>query len=693
VAWLAGGVGCATTSKGPSEASTQATQTSPSPPPGAEGWSGRALSLPEGAPIVAVARLDRLFGHARSLRSWLAAEPAMFGDEGEAFVQRFRAFWGAMRSRLGFDLLSDEAPRRFGLDASEPAYLGFYPAAAGGGVEFVETVRSTLRRELDLEDDRDLLTVLRDLQEGSGAMPEGLNATVLEKVRSQRPYTGFRVVLPTSDALLFLNKFSQFARASGYTSMEAPDELLEDDAWKVRAFYDFESDWPGFVLRFNEHRVVVDVLFRAFEAQPRRRSETARLESLRNRFRRLFERFEPGRPDAPALEKTSAIGISIDQRGAARYARLEGYRNVLESLTRSDAGRRDDILVRGLSYATMIARNWRVATDRLTGLSYAFRGPASSRETDERESDRLFELNMTLVGRRPTSPLSIRSTPVGLGIEERGFGASLGLEMLFASQWRDWLEIEDVSEMVDYSKARDFQPIAFTLTLPRNLALLAVNLEDVSEQKLPTPFDTLHEHRDRLRRLELATAGRLGRTERDSSYVALLALEPGTEASRRRRIAEAFPPIVASLFRIQAGDTGETFESIQPTSWQEDELTALSVTDDEDVVPLYYYIHGSEERPFVLLTYGLDREPARREVDDVLKSADQRAVSRAALVRLEPATLVDATTRFESNAYEPLDLGILTQRLGPLVLTVDPEVEDDVQRIRYKFEIRPPPEL
>lgn len=672
-------------------ASSESTPSPPdAPPPGTEAWEGDALALPEASPLVGIVRLDQLLSHARSLRGWVAAEPAMFGDDGEAFVRRFRGFWGSMQSRLGFDLLSEQMPSQLGVDASRPVYMGVYPAAAGGGTSFVDTVQTTLRDQLELESDRDLLEALRASSDDE-TIPEGLNAEVLQNVRSKQPYTGMRLVVPASEPLKLLSKVTRLAKAFDYTSMESPDELLESEAWKVRAFYKLRSEWPGFVLRFNKRRVIVDVLFRAFRAQPRRARGDERRQALRDRFRQLFERSESGRPDAPRPEGTPTVGLSVDQKGASRYARLEGYRNVLESMTRSDVEQRDELLVRGLTYATMIGRNWEVGTERLTGLSYALRGPAAPRS--DGETGRLVEMGMTLFGRRGEEALSTAESPLGLGVDDRGFGASLGLELLFAPRWREWLDLDDVSEMVDYSKARDFQPIFFTLALPRNLALLSVNLEEIPGDQLPDPFETLYQHRDHLERLELATTGALGQRRRNASYVAMIKLNPGTSRERRRRIAQAFPPIVASLFRLQAGDDGPTFDSIESTSWTEGQLTPLSDVERDDVVPLYYYIHDSEKQPFVMLSYGLERAGAQGEVDSILSKTARGASRRAALVRLEPATLVDAMTRFESNAQDSIDLGILTQRLGPLVLTLDPHVDDDVQQIRYEFEIRPPPEL
>ncbi len=50
-------------------------------------------------------------------------------------------------------------------------------------------------------------------------------------------------------------------------------------------------------------------------------------------------------------------------------------------------------------------------------------------------------------------------------------------------------------------------------------------------------------------------------------------------------------------------------------------------------------------------------------------------------------------TIFEPTLFEPLDVNILVQRLGALVFSVEPEVVDGVQTIRYDFELERPPSL
>ncbi|MFB6263845.1 MAG: hypothetical protein ABEL76_09520, partial [Bradymonadaceae bacterium] len=398
-------------------------------------------------------------------------------------------------------------------------------------------------------------------------------------------------------------------------------------------------------------------------------------------------------PDAPRPVGKPALAATMDQKATSAYARLQGYRRVLAETRRAAADERDEKLISGLADAVRLGRNWELASDRLTGLSYTF-----SASADERA---LFELTMRLFGPAREQLPAPRGAPIGVGVSDRSFGLSLGLAPMFSDEWRGWLDIEQPDRVVEQLRASDFDPTLYGLAFPRTLALLSINVDRIVSDTLPGSFEPLFGHRDRLRRFELATSG-LGSDSfgGDPQFVALLALEPDTPSDEQRDVFRALPTGVRVLARAAEdapmldalggeADAGEKGADQAPPS---DRWVVLRGGEGEGPA-VRYYAHPSAENPFAFVTYGLSEQRARDELDRA-RTGDRRARGDSVFyARVEPPTLLSVLGAFESKSLAPLDPGVLAQRIGPLVATIRPVATPDAQTIVYTFELQPPPEL
>lgn len=717
------GVGCASQPAAPSEGEAEAAEDGEAraeeapPRPGAEGWRGGALSLPADSPIVTVIRTDALFRNARALRGWLSAAPAMYGPEGDQTVTRMQTLWQMVEMRMGVDPLSEQGPRRFGVDVTRPLFLGMYPAAAGGADAFVRTVRETLGENLDLKDDETLLDALRAMRNGTRQTPQGLNTSVLRAVESLQPRMGFRLVIPLQKPGDFLKRVGRLAKALEYdrfSGERAPD--LEADAEPdppelpvERGYYDLESQWPGFKVRVGATEATIDIIFREFRPRgmglPSEEENMEEVEKLEASLEELIATYGAGRPAAPQPNGSPMLAVAADQAASARYARLQGYKKALEQLRNSAASRRDRALVVGLSRAETIARTWELAADRLSGVSYELVGKEAGQA-----GDHLFKLGMTLFGADEGPRPSTGTGGATLGVRDRGFAVSLALAPLVAPEWKEWLGLEEPSELVGHTEAADSLPTLYMLSAPRNLALFLVNIESMVRESLPEGIEPLYELREHLQHLEVATSGIDPKALRlNPKFVTLLSIDPAAPTDTRRKILDAVAHLTADLFspaepaeeKAEEGETStdrseeaeaETEDNAPaPPKLEAGKLQPMPLADEHFDQSIRYFADLSGDRPHILLSVGLDEQEAGRERQGI-RTVGDRGVD-IFFLRIEPVTLTSAITAFDPTVFRPLDLGILGQRIGPLVLSIRPTFKDEVRSVRYLLELRRPPKL
>lgn len=693
--------GCATPSTTPSDAEPAADakpQSSAEPPqPGAAAWHGDALELPADSPLVFSARPNDFLASARSLRDWITAEPAMFGDQGERLIGRFEQFWQMFQGQLGMDPLSEEAPRRFGLDMQRPIYLGLYPASSGQGAAFLDAIESTLRRRLDLEPGESTTQVLSAMESGDRPIPNGLNASVLQAVESIHPRMGLRFVLPLQTPQDFIHRFERMVDAMAYTAPDGAraDRSKREDSPKQptlpvgRTYVDPGSQWPALKVDVDDTHATVDVLFRPFTTGATDLDEDGAdaRQRLAESVETLAQTHGPGRPAAPQPAPSGMLTLSADQATGARNVRLNGYKKILETLRNAGVDKRDDMLVRGFSRIGRLARAWEETGQQLSGVSYQLQGNAS-----EGPKDQIFSLSMTVFGADSGERPRLETRGAGLDVENRGFAVSMALPPLFDDRWRDWLMLDDPKALVGQNSGSDLVPMMSGLLAPRNFALFLVNVEPELKELLPDASQALYDLRGSLERVELATVGAdPGALRLDPKLVALLSIDPETDLKQRRAILESMRPIVADLMK----PTGKE----EPAEDDEAPLPDLSegtlelVPDLGEYLPnrLMYYAQIEGPKPYIMLMSGLDKETAQREIDSIAGSGTN--AGRLFYARLEPTTFTSALTAFDPDLLEPLDAGILAQRLGPLEVTISPAFDDNVRQLRYTITLKQPPQL
>lgn len=680
---------CATTGQGQEEASADAPVQEVRP--GAERWQEHALQLPANSPVVFSARSDRLLESLDRLRAWLLAEPAMFGPNGDQMVQAVEAEWAMMVGRLGMNPLEPTSWVELGVDPSREVYLGVYPADGGQGEAFVDRFEQAVRAQLEVGPDADLLAALDTMMLlAEGDLSAGVHAAAASAVRDIDPIEGFRAVVPVAERQPLLESIERLMRGAQYARAE-----LEEDAfgsqYVARVYTDTSADWPGILVRVGEDVATIDIISRRsgprYQAASNPEASKKANAALVERLRRGIDQVGFGRPAAPKAAAEPLMGVGADQEQTASYARLRGYLVALEQARLAGVQQRDAVFLQNIHDALLTAANWEVAAGKLTGVTY---GLLAGEQTDG-----YVQLEISLVGPSGAEPLGVSQTDGGLAVSQRGLAASIDLLPIVSKSWQDWIGVTGPSDVIGNFRAADFDPALFLLAFPRSSALLFANLDKFIEDELPDEFSVLAERRELLRRIEIASAGINMRGLRvQPRAVAMLMLDPEATGEQRAQVVEAFETMIE---RGMAADRDEEAAAEEDNGEGVDiEVDKLiSFDSDPEETPMHYYFNTKSTPSFLFFSYGLDREATRRELEAV-QAAEQgprRADDHTFYARAEPVTLFSLATTYDPTLFEPLDAGILAQRIGALVFSVEPEVVDGVQTIQFDFTLEKPPKL
>jgi hypothetical protein len=648
--------GCKTSSSGVEEEKTQV-QTSPVRP-GAESWQRHALLLPADAPVVFWARSDALFGGLSGLRAWLFAEPAMFGPNGEEMIAYAKSEWNKVIAYLGMDPLAAESWQTLGLDTERDVYVGAYPVEDSRGEEFVAAFDEAMRAAFELDEDTDLLTAIDTMALlARGDLPRGLHRSVAAAAGEHAPIVGVRVVVPVADKSALLENVDRLMRGAEYVQVDEGEAAGQSQYY----FHDLEGSWPGVLLRAGEDAAIFDIIQKHPGQAPFFGSSDQRQEAvaeLRARLETAVESVASGRPAAPKPPGTPAVGVAVDQEGAAHLAKLRGYRTALERAQIAAVGERDTLFLQDVRRSLKSSRNWEIASGKLSGVSY---GLFTGDETGG-EDEGFFSVSVTLFGARQDAALSVSPAPLSLGVEQRGMGLSLDLLPLSDEHWQSFIGVTNPGDVVDNFTAADYDPGLFALSFPRSLAVLFTNAEKIFEERVTESVEPVLESIEAFRRLEIASAGIDMRGLRvRPRFVGLVLLDEDTSTDERQTLADA---------------VGEALEA------------------QEDMPEVFYHPEASAEVPYLFFSYGLDEAASKSELAKLSKNpeSNQQAASTF-FARTEPVALLSLVTQFDPDVFEPIDVSILAQRLGALVFSVEPEEVDGVQTIRYEFSLERPPQL
>jgi hypothetical protein len=128
-------------------------------------------------------------------------------------------------------------------------------------------------------------------------------------------------------------------------------------------------------------------------------------------------------------------------------------------------------------------------------------------------------------------------------------------------------------------------------------------------------------------------------------------------------------------------------------SYPRGELESFDLETSHPAHPSYYFAEPKAGRAFIFFSHGIGRSSAEEAVDAIETGNRSPMNDRAFFLRLEPATAVASLSSFDTEAFAPLKLEILAQRVGALVLSVSPQKEASSQTLRYELELRRPPDL
>ncbi|MBA2661946.1 MAG: hypothetical protein H0U74_06595 [Bradymonadaceae bacterium] len=666
--------------------------------PGAEQWSGAALRLPAHAPVVGVVRLEEVFAGAQGLMDWAAAEPQMFGPNGDAVVGAFLMAWQGVVQELGADPFSAVQWQQQGIDPVRELYFGFYPASQGDSRAFVEAIESTLLSRLELESEENAIDAIRaQLNDGDAEFARGVTADVLRAVSGLRPQSGARLIIPVTDDARLLANVIKMAAATNYQQV-ANDEVTGPSlAGGDHVFFNADSSWPAFMVRLEGGYATIDVVFKEFQARALAPSETHLYRKrMLSDLLSATTRFPAGAPAAPRPPDRPAVALAFHQLEAAWLARVRGYMRALESLRTTGARARDDQFIELAARTMESAHTWEIGARNLPGTTYSLARGCQS------EAQCIFNLEMHLFGSRALPGLNVVSPHIGLDISERSMGASIDLDPFFSPAWKQWIGVTTPVELLDGMDASHIDPVLSILSIPRGMALTLVNVEAVLGEDLGIEEPSEYEHfiapLRHIQRLEIASVDLdMRRQSWHSRLAAMFALKEEASAEERDGLVEALRMLVVDAAMELSGGSATLRNQISESMTsplKKDVLTTFELPEQHALSDLHYFYQSTNDKPFVFLTRGLSYDEAESQLKRLQRN-DRPVTTDADVLslRLEPLGLMSLLTEWRPHTLEPLDLGIVVQRLGPMIISIRPHSAGGVATLRYMFELHAPPVL
>lgn len=678
------------------------TETKVKPAPGAERWEGAALELPGGAPMVLVVRSRALLSGVGSLYEWMISEPAMLG-EGDTGIVRARELVNlreGFKQEVGMDVLSFEDWSRYGIDLDQPVHAGLYPLAESGKA-FVKLVEDELVERLGIEDRKQMMASLESYT-GDDKKILGLYSELSKKGRGAEANAGGRLIFSLSDEARALDTVDRMMGALEATRSRPS----ANSSFKRIYFIDRKEDIPVMGVRTERGYLLVDVVYvprlDSTEEEARRTEATKRIEEAVARTKR-------GYPSAPRPLDEPALALALDQDGFSSISRYSGYQAALSRSLNSAASERDSELLLQLTDAIRGEYAWDVGTKGLSGFSYELH---LGGERDGQK--RLLGAHMTLFGEHGLELPPNTREGTDLALESRSIGTSFDPMIFTEARWKQWLGVEHperILEAFDYDPDGIASAWTYLLALPRNVALLAANFEEMLKAEAPIDVIPLYAHRDKIERVDIVLPGlSLSNFYTKPHILGLVRLKPEVAPIDRDVVSAALRD---TLYLMLDSDELEmltppdevTSEEEAPAEEAEhdyakplapNKVAPMSLATNSKLNGMTYFYQRDGETPWILFGYGMTSEEFDAEIANVRKRQDgtsERISAPAARLRAEPVGLVQLTAKYApKDEFGGLDLGILAQRIGPLLLSVESGASEQ-RAIRYGFDLMNPPEL
>ncbi len=634
---------------------------------GTELWQDAELLLPADSPLIGVIRLQEVLASTEDLLNWSIAEPRMFGTNGDTIVQAILAAWHGLLSELGANPLDTAQWQARGIDPARPLYLGFYPSSTGDNVTFIDTIETILKDRLQLEPDETMLdAMLAILHDQDHEFWIGISAEISSAVKHLRPQSGMRLIIPVFDDAHLLASLNTLAAASHYEAITPNAGTDPNFPAGDHIFFNPDSPWPAFRVRIENGWATLDIVFKEFQLTASDASDFLKYrERMLSDITNITRQFPAGRPAAPRPPFNAALAVAFHQTETAKMARVRGYSRALESLRSLNANDRDQFFIELIIQAMENVRTWELARNNLPGTIYS--ATRDCTPAPHQEPTCLLNLKMHLVGARSLPDLTTPPDQAiqGLDITERSLAAAIDLDPFFVNEWKQWVHVAMPEALLDGLEAITIDPVLAALSIPRGIALMLANVEKLLLQDFEAEnlqdYDPLIAPLRFVQRIELASINPdMTRPDWYARLAIMLFLRPDATTEQHIEVLNTVHTLITDL--------------------------SLDMTVEID---------HTAPTPFIFLTRGLPPEETARQLQRAQNppTTNTNNTNNVLYLRLEPLALMALLTESRAHALDPIDLGILVQRLGPMLLTIRPDTTRGIRTLLYNFELHAPPTL
>lgn len=674
-------------------------------PPGALRWDVTARQLPARSPAVLTLRGSDLLHGIDQLYDWLVSDAEMFGASGEQIVQSLANIYDGFRSEWSFDPLTTRGWASQGLDLKRPIYVGLYPLQTKDE-QSLRQVEAQLRQAFEINGDEDLQETLLRWSRGA---PQGLYAKLAaSSVEGGSPFA-LRLILPMEDEAVILGRLDRLAEQFKLRA------ALSDSGRALRRIF-FEPDVGGQIIAISVSGK--DAIIDIFPSlMPRVEPGQPVIEVVRAAVLEQLSLAKAGAPFAPMPMGRTGVSLSMDQHGLSQRVRREAYARALKEASLAASDRRDAELLRHLKDASHAILTWSPGTPGLSGISY---------DLLLSEQERLAGLRVSFFGARALKLPQAQPRQVSLELSQRALGFGVDGALLFGAAWQGWLGVARATALRDvltYERSeergediKDLGTLTYMMSVWRNIALLPINASALVRTMAPLEFLPLYAMRERIARVEMATPGLdLSGFLAKPQVVTLITLQPGLSDKEQDGVvaslmqtlndidssSEATAPPEDPEIEPKDDATPKPAPTPTPASAQPVPAIKTEVYEDLKLAPThplkagrYFYKRASDAQAqgWLVLGFNMGVEELGQEVARIQKSPNLKP-SDALYWRVEPVGLVKLLSTYTPPQLASLDLNVLAQRLGPLILSYKPVTEEGVQVIHATVELGRPPSL
>lgn len=673
-------------------------------PPGALRWDVTARQLPARSPAVLTLRGSDLLHGIDQLYDWLVSDSEMFGASGEQIVQSLANIHDGFRSEWSFDPLTTRGWASQGLDLKRPIYMGLYPLQSKDE-QSLRQAEAQLRQAFEINGDEDLQEALL---RWSRDAPQGLYAKLAAaSIEGGSPFA-LRLILPMEDEAVILGRLDRLAEQFKLRA------ALSDSGRALRRIF-FEPDVGGQIIAISVSGK--DAIIDIFPSlMPRVEPGQPVIEVVRAAVLEQLTLAKAGAPFAPMPMGRTGVSLSMDQHGLSQRVRREAYARALKEASLAASDRRDAELLRHLKGASHAILTWSPGTPGLSGISY---------DLLLSEQERLAGLRVSFFGARALKLPQAQPRQVSLELSQRALGFGVDGALLFGAAWQGWLGVARATALRDvltYERSeergehiQELSTLTYMMSVWRNLALLPINASALLRTMAPLEFLPLYAMRERIARVELSTPGLdLSGFLAKPQVVTLITLQPGLSDKEQDGVVAS---LMQTLNDIDSSETTSPPEDPEvepkddaapkaapaspPASTQPVPPVKTEVYEDLKLAPThplkagrYFYKRATDAKAqgWLVLGFNMGVEELGQEVARIQKSPNLKP-NDALYWRVEPVGLVQLLSTYTPPQLASLDLNVLAQRLGPLILSYKPVTEEGVQVIHATVELGRPPSL